>query len=219
MRLLLIRHGQTQANVDGILEASVPGPGLDELGRQQADALPDAVAGEAIGGIWVSTMIRTQETAAPLAARLRLEPTILPGLREIGAGSLQGRADWDAVNQYLEVVFAWMQRDLAVRMPDGESGEQFLARYDDAIAEVVRAGVPTAAVVSHAAAIRTWTALRVSNVDATTPEYYRLDNTGVVVVDGDAAGGWRLRSWSGRPVGGEHLTDRAAEDPTGAGPR
>ncbi|KTR37372.1 histidine phosphatase, partial [Curtobacterium oceanosedimentum] len=42
MRLLLIRHGQTPANVSGVLDAEVPGPGLTELGQQQADALPAA---------------------------------------------------------------------------------------------------------------------------------------------------------------------------------
>ncbi|MFI5427738.1 histidine phosphatase family protein [Aeromicrobium sp. UC242_57] len=39
MRLILIRHGQTPANVDGVLESTVPGPGLTELGLEQAAEL------------------------------------------------------------------------------------------------------------------------------------------------------------------------------------
>ena len=44
MRILFIRHGQTPANVAGILATDHPGPGLTELGEQQAAALPNALA-------------------------------------------------------------------------------------------------------------------------------------------------------------------------------
>lgn len=67
MRLLLIRHGQTPANVRGELATARPGPGLTALGRRQALAIPDAVAGEQIAAIYVSPLVRTGETAAPLA--------------------------------------------------------------------------------------------------------------------------------------------------------
>ncbi len=71
MRLLLIRHGQTPANVHGILDAEVPGPGLTELGQRQAEALPTALADRGIERLFVSSMLRTQLTAAPLAGGAR----------------------------------------------------------------------------------------------------------------------------------------------------
>ncbi|MBI5161102.1 MAG: histidine phosphatase family protein [Micrococcales bacterium] len=216
MRLLLIRHGQTPANVDGVLDAAVPGPGLTPLGRQQAQALPGALADEGIDRIYVSTMRRTGLTAAPLAAELAIEPVVLAGLREVEAGDLQGRSDADAMNEFIAVLFAWSAGDLDPRVPGASDGHEFFARYDDAIERIAHgAGPGASAALSHAAAIRTWCSRRVGNADLGEPDFFRLDNTGVVVLEGDPAEGWRLVSWAGRPVGGPELEDQAAADPTG----
>ena len=66
MRLILVRHGQTPANVLGQLDTAHPGPGLTERGFEQAERVPEALRGENIDAIYVSTLIRTQLTAAPL---------------------------------------------------------------------------------------------------------------------------------------------------------
>ena len=42
MRLLLLRHGQTESNVIGALDTAVPGAPLNELGLRQAAAVPGA---------------------------------------------------------------------------------------------------------------------------------------------------------------------------------
>ena len=215
MRLLLIRHGQTPANVNGVLDAAVPGPGLTELGQRQADALPAALADRGIEHLSVSSMVRTQITAAPLAAALGLEPEVLPGLREIEAGDLQGRHDRTSVQLYISTVHGWSAGDRASRMPGGESGDEFFARYDDAVRQVLASGVRVAAVFSHGAAIRTWA----SAVSQNTPDEFgtqrHLENTGIVEVEGSFEDGWRLVDWEGEPVGGEQLIDRTAQDPTG----
>ncbi|QKS13617.1 histidine phosphatase family protein [Curtobacterium sp. Csp1] len=215
MRLLLIRHGQTPANVDGVLDAAVPGPGLTDLGQQQAAALPDALADRGIERLFVSTLVRTQQTAAPLAAALGTEPVVLPGLREIEAGDTQGKRDRVSVQLYISTVHGWSAGDRASRMPGGESGEEFFARYEGAIRQVEATGVAVAAVVSHGAAIRTWA----SAVAQNTPDEFgtkrNLENTGIVELEGSTADGWRLVDWEGEPVGGDELVDRTAQDPTG----
>jgi probable phosphoglycerate mutase len=215
MRLLLIRHGQTPANVHGVLDAAVPGPGLTDLGQQQADALPAALADRGIERLFVSTMVRTQITAAPLAAALGLEPVVLPGLREIEAGETQGKSDRVSVQLYISTVHGWSAGDRSTRMPGAESGEEFFARYDDAIRQVEATGAAVAAVVSHGAAIRTWASAAAEN----TPDHFgtkrNLENTGIVELEGSSADGWRLVDWEGEPVGGEQLVDRTAQDPTG----
>lgn len=215
MRLLLIRHGQTPANVHGILDAEVPGPGLTELGQQQADALPAALADRGIERLFVSTMVRTQLTAAPLAAALGLEPEVLDGLREIEAGDTQGKSDTVSVQTYIATVHGWSQGDRESRMPGGESGSEFFARYDGAVRQILASEVEVAAAVSHGAAIRTWA----SAVAQNTPDEFgtkrHLENTGIVELEGSFDGGWRLVDWEGEPVGGEDLVDRTAQDPTG----
>lgn len=219
MRLLLIRHGQTPDNVEGELGTVAPGVGLTDLGRRQAEALPAALADEAIGALAVSTLVRTQLTAAPLATARGLTPVVLDGLREVKAGDLEGRSDAEAVAAYLARVFAWVSGDLGARVPGSEDGHEFFARYDAALAELITAGErdghETVAAVSHGAAIRAWAGSRAVNADDEFIRRHLLENTGVVTLEGSFDRGWRLQTWQGLPVGGTELLDLDAPDPTG----
>jgi probable phosphoglycerate mutase len=215
MRLLLVRHGQTPANVHGILETAAPGPGLTELGQEQADALPGRLADRHIEGIWVSNLIRTSLTAAPLAAALDLVPTELDGLREIEAGDLEGKRDKTSVQLYLATCAAWIRGDRDASMPGAPDGTAFFARYDDAIARVAASGAEVAAVFSHGAAIRIWAGTSARNVPTDFATRRPLENTGVVELEGTPEDGWMLVDWEGEPLGGDGLIDRTAQDPTG----
>ena len=215
MRLILIRHGQTPANVLGQLDTAHPGPALTERGLEQAAVIPDALRAEAIDAIFASTLTRTQLTAAPLAADRGLAVTILGGIHEIEAGDLEGRSDRDSVRAYLETVFAWGLGDLDVAMPGGPDGHNFFGRFNADIAEIVESGVETAVVVSHGAAIRVWVAGSASNIRPQFVADHELMNTGVVILDGSFDDGWTLLEWESTPIGGVSVVDAAADDPTG----
>jgi broad specificity phosphatase PhoE len=213
MRLLLIRHGQIQSNVDGVLDTVVPGPGLTDLGREQAELLPAALEGEEIGSIWVSTALRAQQTAEPLARARGVAPRTHDGLREIFAGDLELAGGHREVRTYVDVVLSWARGELGVRMPGGEDGHEFFRRFDEAIDETVATaadqGHQTAAVVSHGAAIRCWATLRAVNLTLDAARRYWLDNTGVAVLERQD-GGWVCHTWMGDPV-----TGVGAEQPAG----
>ena len=215
MRLLLIRHGQTPANVLGQLDTAHPGPGLTELGMRQAAEIPKALRDEKIDAVFASTLVRTQLTAAPLAAARGLSATVLGGIHEIEAGAVEGLSDRDSVRIYLETVFAWGSGDLDFVMPGGADGHNFFGRFNADIAEIVESGVETAAVVSHGAAIRVWVSGNATNVPRSFAGEHDLGNTGIVVLDGSFDDGWRLLEWESTPVGGADLDDLAAPDPTG----
>ncbi|TPW70767.1 histidine phosphatase family protein [Schumannella sp. 10F1B-5-1] len=205
MRVLLIRHGETPLNVAGVLDAVVPGPGLTDLGRQQAAALPRALAGEPVDEVRCSSMVRTCETAEPLARDRGLRPVLLDGVQEIEAGALQGRDDRAAIGRYLTTVHAWSDGSLAPRIPGGPDGREFLARFDAALArldaERRTAGLHGAvAVVTHSAAIRVWCARRARNLPADFSARQPLANTAVVAVEGSADDGWIITDWAGSPV-------------------
>ncbi|MFC4504267.1 MULTISPECIES: histidine phosphatase family protein [Streptomyces] len=202
MRLLLVRHGETPNNVAGLLDTAVPGPGLTELGERQAAALPQAFADEDIEVLYVSTLVRTQLTAAPLAAARGLEARVRDGIREISAGDLE-LLPGDTAGaglQYMRTAFAWAAGDVDLRMPGGENGTEFLARYDAVVAEAAGTGAATAALVSHGAAIRTWAAARAHNVDVPFAAGHRLANTGTVILEGSPTDGWKALSWAGATV-------------------
>ncbi|MGW3130036.1 histidine phosphatase family protein [Streptomyces sp. NPDC001123] len=201
MRLLLIRHGQTPTNVDFLLDTAVPGPGLTALGEQQAAALPGALADEDIEALYVSTLTRTQLTAAPLAAARGLDPVVRDGIREVFAGDLEllpGHSERG--EEYMRTVFGWAAGDTAPRMPGGETGDEVLGRYDAVIDEAAASGAGTVAMVSHGAVIRLWTAARADNVDVPYAASRPLGNTGVVILEGSPADGWKALSWEGAVV-------------------
>ncbi len=201
MRLLLIRHGQTPTNVRFLMDTAVPGAGLTDLGERQAAALPKALADEDIEALYASTLVRTQLTAAPLAAARGLDVRVRDGIRELPAGDLEmlpGHSEHG--RKYMETVFAWSAGDTELRMPGRESGAEALARYDAVVAEAAASGASAVAMVSHGAAIRMWTAARADNVDVAFAAARPLDNTGVVILDGSPSDGWKALSWAGAVV-------------------
>jgi probable phosphoglycerate mutase len=139
------------------------------------------------------------------------------GLEEISAGELEMRADEEAVTSYLDAVAAWLHGDLDHTMPGGPDGHAFLARYDAAVRAVCEPhpARATVALVSHGAAIRTYTGLRASGPTATEVSERRIGNTGAVVLEGGPDRGWRVVRWSSEPLGGAGLADTAAHDVTG----
>jgi probable phosphoglycerate mutase len=215
MRLFLLRHGQTHGNTAGALDTAVPGEDLTPLGVAQARAAARVLADQPIEAIYDSTLVRTHQTAAPLADALGIVPKVLDGLREISAGDYEMRSDAEAGGAFITVVADWIDQRLDTRMPGGEDGHEFLARYDAAVAEIAGSGHDCALVVSHGAAIRTWVSQRVTGSEGHDMAEMYFHNTGAIELDGDPEAGWRILGWSPDPIGGDYLDDETAPDPTG----
>lgn len=214
MRLLFIRHGQTVDNVRGAIGTVLPGPELTDLGARQASAVPNALGSEPIAAIYVSTLLRTRLTAEPLARSRGLTARVIEGIQEIAAGELEGRSDAAAIRSYVGTIFSWW-KSFDARIPGGEDGHEFYARFGEAIAEIA-ANHPddaTVAVVSHGAAIRAWVSWASTNLDADFSRSHELENTSVVVVEGCPELGWNTTYWAGEPIGGVSLADPQASDP------
>jgi probable phosphoglycerate mutase len=201
MRLILVRHGQTTSNITHLLDTGAPGADLTDLGRQQSEALPEALRGEVVEAIYASPLARTRQTVAPIAEALGLEVRFREGLREIRAGDLEMLGDDASVDTYLGTSFRWSDGDLDARMPGSESGSEFFARFDAVFAEVAATGVQTALIVTHGAAIRSWTAARTANISTGHVTANSVTNTGAVIVEGSPREGWSGVSWEGRALG------------------
>lgn len=92
-QVLLIRHGQSQPYTPGSPFPLVDGhgdPKLTELGRYQAELVGKRLATEPVAAIYTSSLTRTHETAAPLAAATGITPVIEPDLREVFLGEGEG---------------------------------------------------------------------------------------------------------------------------------
>lgn len=211
MRLFLVRHGQTPSNVGRHLDTAEPGPGLTGLGREQALALPDSLGGRGIEAIYASTLVRTQQTAAPLASALGQEVRIRRGLREVPAGSLEMANDDASIRTYLSIVLGWAGGALEQTMPDTAlDGHTVLRAFDEVVEEVAGSGVGVAALFSHGAIIRAWAASRSENIAADFAASNPVLNTGAVLVTGEP-GRWRTEQWQEHALGGPALEDAAPD--------
>ena len=216
MRIVLLRHGQTHSNVEGLLDTAEPGPGLTTRGAGQAVAVPDALTGPGPDAIIVSPLLRTSLTARPLALHHGIDTVTMSGIREVEAGDLEMSAEHEAHQTYLTTIFAWARGNLSQRIPGGPDGTTFLARFDEAIADIASAGWQDVVVVSHGAAIRSWASSRVRGIDVDHVERHALHNTGTIEIEGNLRSGWDLLRCSFQPVGG--LSGAHGEDPTGEPP-
>jgi broad specificity phosphatase PhoE len=208
-----IRHGESGDMT--AINTMVPGPELTDTGQQQASDLAIALQHSGIDEIWASTMIRSQETAAPLANELGLptEP-LQAGLNEINAGIFEGAptnvGDLPVGGAlYLLAPALWTLGLTSV--PElgstDANGIVFDQRVDDAVQTIYdgSSAGDTDAVFSHEGTIAIWTLMNVNNPDYalvlkelfTTGEL--LPYTGQVVVDG-SPGDWTLVSWDGTQV-------------------
>ncbi|WP_448062160.1 histidine phosphatase family protein [Cellulomonas hominis] len=212
MRLYLIRHGQTPSNVLAALDTAVPGPELTAEGVRQAGAMAAALAGVPIERVYASTMRRAQMTAEPLARARGLTVEVRPGLREVGAGELEMRTDEQSVRHYLSTVIRWAGGEHDLLIPGGDTAAETLGRFDAVVEEVLGLRVGSAALVSHGAMIRLWSASRVRNLTPAFVAEHGLANTGVVSLDGDADG-WVASGWEERTV--PHVSPAVEDGPGG----
>ncbi|HSO70435.1 MAG TPA: histidine phosphatase family protein, partial [Arachnia sp.] len=109
MRLILIRHGETESNVNRQLDTAYPGAPLNENGLTQAQALVEAIAHEQIEALYASTLTRAQQTATPLAQARELELIITDGIQEIAAGVEEMNTDW---SMYVGMLNSWAPHNL-----------------------------------------------------------------------------------------------------------
>ncbi|WP_424391347.1 histidine phosphatase family protein [Mycobacterium sp.] len=212
-----VRHGESGDMT--VVNTLVPGPDLTDTGEQQADDLVKVLSGNGIDDIYASAMIRSQETAMPLAEALNLPIQVLPGLNEIDAGIFEGIP----VNVgdlplggalYLLAPLAWtLGLDFVPQLGStvDPNGIAFDESFSGAVQSIYDGSVGsdtgniTDAVFSHEGAIAIWTLMNVNNPDFSLvlQEFLNtgelLPYTGQVVVDG-SPGDWTLVSWDGTPV-------------------
>jgi len=84
-----VRHGETDWNRERRFQGHADQP-LNELGREQARELADALAGENVDAIYSSDLARARETAEIVGERLGVPVVTDPALREIDVGDWEG---------------------------------------------------------------------------------------------------------------------------------
>jgi probable phosphoglycerate mutase len=196
--VIMVRHGASAPPVEGIPNPLIGGhsnPALAEAGKAQAEIVAAGLKDEPISAIFVSTLRRTAETAAPLAAATGLEPTAIADLREIFLGDYEAGlyriklAEGDPAVKRVFENEAWSE------IPGAETYEEFGPRITRGIEEIVRQVGPDKAAVAvlHGAVIGQ---LCRQATDSRPFAFVHADNGSVsrLVVNPD--GRWLLRSFN-----------------------
>ena len=157
-RVILIRHGESEANRDGRSLGRADSP-LTERGRRQVAALGRALADEPIGRVLSSPLRRAADAAVAVAAPHGLEVEMCDGLVEMEVGQMEGLPWAEARARFAGFLDRWMSDESAtLPMPGGESLSDVQRRAWPVIAPFLAApppdepsGAPSAAtvVVSH----------------------------------------------------------------------
>lgn len=154
-RFCLIRHGQTDWNLEGRYQGQSDAP-LNETGRAQARALGEQLQGQSFAAIYTSDLSRARETAEIVAGYLNLPVAVDVRLREIHQGEWEGQLVDNIRKRYAGL---WKKRTVdpaSVRPPGGETVGEVAIRAQVALDDIARLH-PTADVLiaSHGLTLAT----------------------------------------------------------------
>jgi 2,3-bisphosphoglycerate-dependent phosphoglycerate mutase len=152
VEVILARHGSVDhrpsdrlVEADGVIGGHSD-PDLSEPGRRQALALAQRLRLLTPRALFVTPLARTQQTAAPLAVELGLEPLVEPDLREVYLG------DWEGVfgrhPDHEPVIRRMLELGRWDAIPNAEPMEQLSERVAAGLERVADAGAPGGSVVA-----------------------------------------------------------------------
>ncbi len=131
MRLIIIRHGESQWNQIGRYQGQQDAP-LSDLGQRQAAALAERLKNEPLDAIFASPLQRANLTAQAVAKHHPDVPFITDAaLLEISHGDWEGLMTHEVVEQYGDGLREWRQHPTRAQMPNGESFSNILKRVLD----------------------------------------------------------------------------------------
>lgn len=134
-RFCLVRHGQTDWNLEGRYQGQSDVP-LNTNGRAQAQALASQLNGQPFSAIYTSDLRRASETAEIIAATVHCPIFLEPRLREINQGQWEGQLVEIIKARYADL---WQQRSVdpaSVRPPGGETVEEVARRVYAALHDI-----------------------------------------------------------------------------------
>jgi alpha-ribazole phosphatase len=195
MRLIFLRHGQTEWNALQRYQGQTDIP-LNDNGRQQAKRAAEyLLKHEEVQTIYCSDLSRTRETAEIAAHKLKVPVYYDSRFREASFGIWEGMTFSEVFEKYPEDFNEWYRDIWTYKMPEGETFSEVLERVCQAIREIIQRHSDTVLVVTHGGVVKTLLGYIDSSIDIwktgvdpgsmTFIEYkdgnYSLLNTGLLV--------------------------------------
>ncbi|MFL9691555.1 histidine phosphatase family protein [Aeromonas veronii] len=137
MELVVIRHGETQANAEGRYQGALD-IGLNKSGQRHIARLADEIAATQapFDRLLASPLLRTRESAAILSRQLGLPVELVPAFRERDVGLFEGLTQVEARTRYPELWARNITRRWAEAPPGGETIDEVIARVSQGLTEL-----------------------------------------------------------------------------------
>lgn len=154
IRLLLVRHGETEWNQHGRYQGHADTP-LNDRGRAQAAALAACLAREPLAAVFCSDLSRARETAQAVAAPHHLAAVADARLREIAFGRWEGLTHAEIEQRYPGQWAIWAADPAHVSPSGGETVAEVADRLAAAVTDVAALHQEaTVALVGHGGAFQ-----------------------------------------------------------------
>ncbi|MCS5489826.1 histidine phosphatase family protein [Algoriphagus limi] len=153
-KIYLVRHGQTDFNLRGVVQGSGIDAPINEKGKAQAKAFFEAYKHIKFDQIYHTALIRTKQSIEDFIAKGT--PTeALPELNEISWGEYEGTPMTPQENEYYKhMLHQWQMGNLDYAIAGGESPNQVAIRMRRGIEKILKGPGETILVCMHGRAMR-----------------------------------------------------------------
>lgn len=192
MRLLLLRHGATDWNLEGRCQGATDLE-LNETGFRQAQEVGAALSGDRIDAVYSSDLKRALQTARFISQPHGLTVTVDPGLRELDHGVLEGLTFEEIRASYPDFMRVWRTEPAEAPVPGGERLIDVEKRAWEGLNRIVRRHGPdeTVVIVSHNFPILA-VLCRITGTPLNRYRSFHLDPCGISRIRYDSVGRWQL---------------------------
>jgi probable phosphoglycerate mutase len=185
MKLFLIRHGQTDWNIEGKIQGSVDIE-LNETGIKQAEELSHKVlvAGYKFSKIYSSPQKRAFKTAEILSEATKVDYISITGLEEINLGEWEGLSWTEVKEKYPTEYEEWYINRRYTKPPKGEAYEDMLQRVLKSIYKIINENSEDVVIVTHSAVIMCIQCY-MTNTPFNEMMKFKADNTSITEINSD----------------------------------
>ena len=185
MKFILIRHGQSEANVKKIVQGINFDTPLSELGKLQAKKLANRLKNEKIHKIYSSDFKRAKETAEAIIEHHDLEIIFDKRLREQDAGDFSGVFIQKGIKEFYKNLLEKKINILEICPPNGESFKVLTNRINNFLNELGD-NDENIVIVAHGGAIRA--ILNIIDSRENSTKYFedktiKFENTGLTILN------------------------------------
>ena len=174
-KIYLIRHGQTDYNLQGIVQGSKVNTSINELGTAQANAFYEFYKDVNFQKIYTSKLNRSIQSVQQFIDK-GIKWEAFEGLNEISWGYRDGTVITDDENEYyFEVVRRWKEGEIDLKIDGGESPREVQARQKPVLDDILASDAENILICMHGRAIRIFLCLML-NKDLKLMDEFKHEN-------------------------------------------